>query len=181
DAPASTQEELDKQLIPLYWLRMPHTLPATAGMHRWVWDLHYATPTATHYEYPISAVPHETPRTPQGALALPGTYMVRLKANGKVLTTSLTLKMDPRVSASSAELESLFKAESKLSGMVSSTAEADLVEDSVREQIEKLSNGASPDLKELLEKHDKELSALLSGREKLTGGEEEPGLDDVAG
>src|SRR6202043_2839565 len=104
DAPYATNEELAKQLIPMHWLRMPRTLPGGAGMHRWVWDLRYTTPTATRYEYPISAVPHDTPRTPQGTLALPGTYTLRLTANGKSLTASLTIKMDPRVKASSAEL-----------------------------------------------------------------------------
>ncbi len=103
DTPEPTREEMEKQLIPLYWLRIPKTLPGTAGMHRWVWDLHYATPTAPRYEYPISAVPHDTPRTPQGVLALPGTYTVRLTVGGKALTAPLTIKMDPRVTASSAD------------------------------------------------------------------------------
>ena len=84
-------------------------------MHRWVWDLRYATPTATHYEYPIAAVPQDTPRTPQGPLALPGPYQVRLAANGKTMTVPLTVKMDPRVTATRADLESLFKLEHKLS------------------------------------------------------------------
>ena len=180
DAPESTQEELNKQLIPLYWLRMPRTLPATAGMHRWVWDLRYTTPTATSYEYPISAVPHDTPRTPQGALALPGIYTVRLTANGKALTAPLTIKMDPRVKASSAELDSLFQMESKLSAMVSSSAEAAMEAHSAREQIEKLSQSASTDLKETLERKDKDLSALLDGKEE-SAKETEPGLDDISG
>src|SRR5579862_953202 len=72
DKAEPTREEMEKQLIPLHWLRMPETLPATAGMHRWIWDLRCAVPTATRYEYPISAVPHDTPRTPQGPMALPG-------------------------------------------------------------------------------------------------------------
>src|SRR3954467_11264849 len=94
DKPEATREEMEKQLIPMYWLRMPRVLPATGGMHRWVWDLRYTTPTATRYEYPISAVPHNTPRTPQGPLALPGTYTVRLTAGGKTMTAPLTVKMD---------------------------------------------------------------------------------------
>ena len=181
DAPESTREELEKQLIPLYWLRMPATLPATAGMHRWIWDLRLATPTATHYEYPISAVPHETPRTPQGALALPGTYMVQLTSNGKTLTAPLNIKMDPRVETSQAELAELFETESKLSEMLSSSAIATLEAHSVKEQFEKLSKGASRDLKETLERRDKELSMLLTGKENAAGREEQPGLDDLSG
>jgi hypothetical protein len=181
DKPEQTREEMEKQLIPMYWLRMPSVLPATAGMHRWVWDLRYATPTATRYEYPISAVPRATPRTPQGPLALPGTYTVRLKANGKTLTAPLTVKMDPRVTASRAELENLFRVESQLAGLVNDSARAALEAHSAREQIEKLTKNASADTKESLESQGKALDALLKGKEKSSGGEAEPGLDDVAG
>jgi hypothetical protein len=180
DTPEPTREEMEKQLIPLYWLRMPKTLPGTAGMHRWVWDLHYATPTAPRYEYPISAVPHDTPRTPQGVLAVPGTYTVRLTVSGKALTAPLTIKMDPRVTASSAELASLFKLQSSLSAAVTSSGKADLEAHSAQEQIEKLLKNAATELKDPLEKQGKEISSLLEGHEKSTNSEEEPGLDEVA-
>jgi photosystem II stability/assembly factor-like uncharacterized protein len=180
DPPEQTREEMEKQLIPMHWLRLPKTLPATSGMHRWVWDLRYTTPTATRYEYPISAVPRATPRTPQGALALPGTYTVRLTAGGKTLTAPLTVKMDPRVAASASDLEALFKLESGLSDAVSRSAKADLEAHSAREQIEKLSKNATAEMKNALETQDKELSALVSGAEKSGGKEGEPGLDEVA-
>ena len=179
DKPEVTQQEMEKQLIPMYWLRKPQGLPATAGMHRWVWDLRYATPTATRYEYPISAVPHATPRTPQGPLALPGAYTVRLTAGGKTLTAPVTVKMDPRVGATGADLESLFRLESQLSEVVTSSAKADLEAHSAREQIEKLAKAASSDTKESLEAEGKALDGLLDGADKAAG-EKEPGLDDVA-
>jgi photosystem II stability/assembly factor-like uncharacterized protein len=181
DAPESTLEQLSKQLIPLYWLRMPKTLPATAGLHRWVWDMHYTTPTATNYSYPISAVPHDTPRTPQGPLALPGTYTVRLTAGGKVLTAPLTLKMDPRVHATAAELQNLFAAQMKLAAMVTKSASASLEVHSAREQLDALEKTAPPALKDAIETVDKELGSVLSGRAAPGGGEAAPGLDDVAG
>ena len=181
DAPESTTEELSKQLIPLYWLRMPKTLPGTPGLHRWVWDLRYTTPTATNYSYPISAVPHDTPRTPQGPLALPGTYTVRLTAAGKTLTAPLTIKIDPRVHASPADLQSLFAAQIKLAAMVTKSASASLEVHSAQEQLATLSKSAPPEIKDAIESLDKELAALLSGKARATGGEAEPGLDDVAG
>ncbi|MDE3186657.1 MAG: glycoside hydrolase [Acidobacteriota bacterium] len=181
DAPESTPEELARQLIPVYWLRMPKTLPAGPGMHRWVWDLRYAAPTATQYEYPISAVPHDTPRTPQGPLALPGTYHVRLTANGKTLTAALTVTKDPRGQASATDLESLFNLEYKLYGIVSISAEAALQAHSIREQIERLSKSASPEVKQALEKRDAEFAALLRGKAASSNAEEDPGLDEVAG
>jgi hypothetical protein len=181
DKPEQTQEEMAKQLIPLHWLRMPKTLPATSGMHRWIWDLHYTTPTATRYEYPISAVPHNTPRVPQGPLALPGTYTVRLTVNGKSQTAPLTVKMDPRVTATQSDLANLFKIESGLADTVSSSAKAALEAHSMHEQIEKLAKSAQAEMKESLEKQDKELGAVMDGKEKTANSAGEPGLDDVSG
>jgi len=68
DAVKPDREEMEKDLIPMYWPLVHGPLPAGVGMHRWVWDLRATTPMATRYEYPISAVPHRTPRTPQGPL-----------------------------------------------------------------------------------------------------------------
>ena len=180
DSPSPGMEELERQLIPLYWIRMPRTLPGDAGMHRWVWDLRYTTPVATRYEYPISAVPHDTPRTPQGPLALPGNYVARLSVDGNVLTAPLTIKMDPRVTASNGDLDELFKLENELAGLLTRSSEAALQAHSIRDQIERLSKSGSPELKHSLENADEEFTALLSGKEKSASGEEEPGLDDVA-
>ncbi|HWZ50508.1 MAG TPA: hypothetical protein VNW54_03505 [Granulicella sp.] len=166
DAPYASEAELAQQLIPLYWLRLPQTLPGGPGMHRWVWDLRSTTPTSTHYEYPISAVPHATPRTPQGPLALPGTYQVRLTANGKVLTAPLAIKMDPRVKATDAELRSLFALESKLAGMLSTSSIASLEAHSASEQLAELAKTAPLSEKASIEQLDKQLQTLLSGERK---------------
>ena len=66
-------------------------------MHRWVWDLRYAAPVTTTRGYPISAVPMATPRGPEGPLALPGNYLVRLTVDGRRFEAPLTVKADPRV------------------------------------------------------------------------------------
>ena len=181
DKPEETMEELEKQLIPLYWLRMPQTLAATPGMHRWVWDLRYTTPTATNSAYPISAVPHDTPREPQGPLAQPGTYTVRLTAGGKTMTAPLTVKMDPRVHATAAELQSLFAAQMKLADLMTKSATASLEAHSAEEQLDALAKSAQGAVKDAVDAAGKELAEVLSGHDKHTGGEAEPGLDDVAG
>jgi hypothetical protein len=83
--------------IPDYWIRPPQVLSAEAGLHRFVWDLHHPAPAAAAFSYPISAIPGNTPREPRGPWALPGTYTVRLTVDGRTLTETLRLKMDPRV------------------------------------------------------------------------------------
>src|SRR4029077_15143427 len=57
DAVGFTPKEREKELIPQYWIRNPKALAATAGMHRFVWDLHGTTPRSVRRSFPISAVP----------------------------------------------------------------------------------------------------------------------------
>jgi len=160
DKPEISDADLQRQLIPLYWPRASSRLSTDAGMHRWVWDLHYATPTTTRHEYPISAIPHDTPRYPLGPNALPGNYTVRLTVDGKSSTASLTLKMDPRVKTASAGLQKKFQAEARLAGLMSETSEAVLQAGSIRTQLEKLKL-ESADAKSAVEGFQKKLTILL--------------------
>jgi photosystem II stability/assembly factor-like uncharacterized protein len=134
DPVTPTLNELRTELIPAYWPLQHGPLSKTTGMHRWVWDLRATAPTATHYDYPIAAVPHRTPLTPQGPLVLPGTYTVKLTVDGKSETATLTVKMDPRVHMSQAELESLHAAQTTMAASLDAVAKADLEAHSVMEQ-----------------------------------------------
>ncbi len=148
DKPDITEEELQKQLIPLYWVRKPRQLSTDAGMHRWVWDLHYPAPAATRHDYPIAAIPHDTPRLPLGPTALPGNYTVRLTVDGKTSSAPLTMKMDPRVKTSTAGLEKKFQAETQSGVRHDRSTQALLQGGSIRAQLEKLSaQPNSPDRK----------------------------------
>ncbi len=138
DKPEATQQELQKQLIPLYWLKPQQQISTASGMHRWIWDLRYTAPVSRGHDYPIAAIPHDTPRYPLGPNALPGMYTVRLTVDGKSLTESLTVKMDPRVKTSAAGLEKKFQIETKLAALVSESSKSVMQASSVREQIEKL-------------------------------------------
>ena len=94
--------------VPPYWVRPPQILSASAGMHRFVWDMHYARPAVLSFEYPISAIVENTWVEPTGVWALPGTYTVRLTVDGKSYEQPLTVKMDPRVKTSLAGLTQQF-------------------------------------------------------------------------
>ncbi len=161
DKPEATEEELKKQLIPLYWLRAIHSLSTDAGMHRWVWDLHYPAPDSTRHEYPISAIPGDTPRYPLGPNALPGSYTARLTANGKSYTAPFTVKMDPRVKISATGLEKKFRLEMSLAKLFSETSEAVLQAGSMREPLQKLSEQATGATRESVVAFQNKLAAVL--------------------
>jgi hypothetical protein len=163
DKPDLTQEQLENQLIPLYWLRPQKILSASTGMHRWVWDLHYSTPDSTRHEYPIAAVPYDTPRLPLGPSAMPGEYTVKLTANGRSSTAPLTIKMDPRVKASVTDLDQLFQAQSRLASMMTKSTHAINEAHSLHQQLEKLSAQANDPLLSSFKELDKKGSAVLSG------------------
>jgi hypothetical protein len=87
------------------WLAAPRTLPATAGMHRFVWDLRERRPASPEYRYGIAAIRTEgTPIHPAGPLVLPGTYTVTLSASGTTLSRPLTVRLDPRVHVADRDL-----------------------------------------------------------------------------
>jgi photosystem II stability/assembly factor-like uncharacterized protein len=90
--------------IPPYWIRPQQILSAQAGPHRMVWDLHYQ-PLNVPAEYPISAVYANTAPTATSPWVMPGAYTVKLTANGKTYTQSLTVKMDPRVKTAIPDLQ----------------------------------------------------------------------------
>lgn len=90
--------------VPRYWMRAPRALPVRAGMNRFVWDLHAATPANAPREFPISASPGNTPVEPRGPWTPPGRYRVRLHVAGRTCTAPLVVTMDPRVRVTAAEL-----------------------------------------------------------------------------
>ncbi|MEP6570346.1 MAG: glycoside hydrolase [Acidobacteriota bacterium] len=95
--------------IPPYWIRPPQILEGSAGMHRFFWDLHYAPLPGLQALYPIAAVYRNTAPDSTAPWALPGTYTVVLTVGGKSYEQPLTLRMDPRVNTSNADLAKQFK------------------------------------------------------------------------
>jgi photosystem II stability/assembly factor-like uncharacterized protein len=175
ETPEVSQAELEKQLIPLYWIRMSKIVSADAGMHRWVWDLHYPSPTSLQQQYPISAVPHDTPRTPQGPLAPPGEYTARLSANGHSFTAPLTIKIDPRVNTSQVALEQQFSLEMRLAAALTGSTEAIVQARSAVDQLHKLEK-QSGKLGESIKGLDQKVGTILRGKTPPVPGASEPTL-----
>ena len=118
DLPDVTEQQINALNVPAYWIRRPRILPATSGVHRWIWNLHYTDPSVLTHEYPISAIYMDTPRLPLGPAALPGAYTVRLTVNGKSYTQPLTVKMDPRVHVSASDLQQEFMLSMRVTAMI---------------------------------------------------------------
>ena len=121
----------DEGNVPRWWIRPARAPSGEAGLHRFVWDLHWPPPKTAETSYPIAAVPRDTPREPRGPWALPGRYTVRLSAAGRTLERPLLIKMDPRVKTSAEALREQFELSERLAGALQTSAE-------MLEQVRKL-------------------------------------------
>ena len=83
-----------------------------------MWDLHYPRPAVLRFSYPISAIVRNTPVRPAGPWVLPGRYTVRLTVDGDSYTQPLTVKMDPRVRTSAAEIRRQHEISLRLYGLL---------------------------------------------------------------
>ncbi|MGH8127449.1 MAG: WD40/YVTN/BNR-like repeat-containing protein [Gammaproteobacteria bacterium] len=111
----------DKLNFPTYWLRPPRVLSAQAGMHRFVWNLHYPSPHTLHPHAPMGVILHNTPMGLAGPPALPGSYTVKLTAGGHTYSQPLTVRMDPRNKAPMAGLTQQFDLGMQLSQDINRT------------------------------------------------------------
>ncbi len=89
---------------PNFWVEVPAPLPTSAGMHRVHWNQRHDPPLALTHSFEINANPRRSPAMPQGPLALPGVYTLRLSANGATSSARVTLRNDPRSTASTIAL-----------------------------------------------------------------------------
>ena len=124
--------------VPTYWVRPARVLSAAAGMHRFIWDLHYSEPDVLERDYPISAIYHDTPRYPQGASVLPGKYKVVLTVGGKSFTQMLDVRMDPRVKTSPEDLRRQLELDQKIADALHRDYEALQQVRSLRSQLKSL-------------------------------------------
>lgn len=161
DKPEPIEKTASEHPIPMYWIRPTKVLSGGAGMHRFVWDLHYAPPESLEHEFPISAIYHDTPQYPLGAWALPGNYTVKLTVEGKAYSQPLNVKMDSRITASLADLRKQFEMQSgSVDGMNKSfdtLAQIRSVRAQLKERAEKAGKGALADAIAAVDKQAEEL------------------------
>jgi hypothetical protein len=121
------------------------------------------------HEYPIAAIPGDTPRLPLGPTALPGIYTARLTTDGKSYTAPIAVKMDPRVKTSAAGLEKKFEIEMRLAALLSRSSQALLQAGSIREPLQKLSQQATGPVHDSVQAFQNKLATLLESPGGATG------------
>src|SRR5262249_35597652 len=89
--------------VPPYWYRQLAPLSAEAGMHRVTWDMHYqpldqltGPGRLGGPNLPIAAIGRNTVPNPTTPWVNPGTFTVKLTANGRTYTETMRVKLDPR-------------------------------------------------------------------------------------
>src|SRR6185312_10685105 len=108
---ADSEKPLDpkKLQVPDWWPRPPMNLSTQAGMHRFVWDMHWQPmPGALQILDANQAVRHETPVMASSPWVMPGNYTVKLTVGGKTYTQPLVVKMDPGVNTLTDDLQQQF-------------------------------------------------------------------------
>jgi photosystem II stability/assembly factor-like uncharacterized protein len=166
--------------VPEYWFEHPQDVDGAPGLHRFIWDLRYDSPTilpASYYgpilqytEYTLAdhAIPYETPRQqPQGPLVVPGKYTVEFTANGHTHSEPLTVTLDPRVHVTQQDLEAqLALAHHLLSGIALSYSEyqkANALQTAIEDRKKSLTAAPLP------EDFEKQVQTLLNGDKDVPG------------
>ncbi|MGH9566310.1 MAG: glycoside hydrolase, partial [Candidatus Angelobacter sp.] len=157
--------------IPTYWVRPSRALPATEGMHRWLWDMHYPNVPGVETEYPISAVPHNTVPQPTGPWAMTGRYSVVLTVDGKNYSQPLLVTMDPRVETPMIGLQQQFKLSHQIYQQMLTLGPAAAQASELRKQIQERLSKVPPQSTAAgaLSKFNDQLTALLGSQTRRPG------------
>jgi photosystem II stability/assembly factor-like uncharacterized protein len=139
--------------IPSYWIRPPQSVSTNAGMHRFLWDMHYTPVPNVEPEFPMTATYRNTPPAATSPWVIPGDYTVALTIDGKTFTQPLTVAMDPRVKASAADLQEQFDLSWQLYQLRLKLAPIGETFDDIADQLTKLKARAAerPDVSQKLE------------------------------
>src|SRR5947208_1610385 len=139
--------------IPSYWIRLPQSLSTKAGMHRFLWDMHYTPVPNVEPEFPMTATYRNTAPEATSPWAPPGNYTVTLTVDGKTFSQRLAVAMDPRVKTSAAALQEQFDLSWQLYQLRLKVAPIGKKFDDIAEQLTKLKAKAAerPDITQKLE------------------------------
>jgi photosystem II stability/assembly factor-like uncharacterized protein len=151
DAPVTPNP--NRLRIPGYWIRPPQSISTKAGLHRFLWDMHYTPVPNVEPKFPISATYRNTAPAATSPWVAPGDYTVILMVDGKTFSQPLTVAMDPRVKTSGTDLQEQFDVSWQLYQLRLKLAPIGEKFDDIAEQLTKLKTRAAerPDITQKLE------------------------------
>ncbi len=146
------------------------------GLNRVAWNLRLGGPEVRRLPTPEQIAFGGAPRGPQ---ILPGTYTVKMTAGGKVYEQTVEVKLDPGITASTAELQETLDMQIKLRDMQTVMNSSLRFLDNIKEQLKQaqttmknLSKEPDKDMMKALEDYLKEVDTLqdkLAARDEGLG------------
>jgi photosystem II stability/assembly factor-like uncharacterized protein len=124
------------------WIVEPQRFAAKAGMNRFLWDLHYGAADAG--ESGGGGGGFGGPA--RGPAVLPGAYQVRLTAAGHSYTQPLTVKLDPRSTATPLDLSKQFELSMNCSKATAQVAAASREAQTLRRLLADRKSSATGDI-----------------------------------
>ncbi|MGB6631096.1 MAG: hypothetical protein WBE52_07650 [Terriglobales bacterium] len=161
------------------WFPKPEVLEKTAGMHRFVWNLTWASSGGPEADEDSEY------HNPSGPKAVPGIYQVRLTVDGKTQNQSLKVIMDPRASATPEELTQQLQLGQQIFGETIEARRALAEIGSVQKQltdiqlkvIQQKLGAQNGQLKSALTEAQSSIDMILTNKEHLV--DDGPGLQDA--
>lgn len=180
--------------LPLYWYRTPQVVSTKAGMHRFIWDVHYQplAPVAGAAAgggrggrggggnagggapvvgaLAMQAVPYDTVPAANTPWVSPGDYIVKLTVNGKTYSQPMTVKQDPRVKTPSLVMQQVYTLTNAVYYDAMAAGDAARAAQNLRDQIAKITT-ATGDTQKALAAFDKQISdaGLAAAAGSLSG------------
>jgi hypothetical protein len=173
--------------VPSYWFAPAAELTKNRGLNRFAWNLRYPSPKILPFgyfgsllpyvEYTLAehAIPGQTPRDqPEGPLVLPGEYTIELSAGGRRDRQTLTVRPDPRVRASTADLAAQLELATRLIDALAVTYDGysglkDL-RSTIAERVKAIADARqAKDAKNAVDALEKKIEAIQTGTAALPG------------
>jgi photosystem II stability/assembly factor-like uncharacterized protein len=108
--------------VPTYWYRQPQKLTIAAGLHRFIWDVHYQPlpempggaggggGRGGGGALPITAIPGNSAPAPSTPWVSPGKYTLRISSGGKMHEAPIVVRQDPRVKTTALAMQEVYAA-----------------------------------------------------------------------
>ena len=159
------------------WFPKPQQLDVAAGMHRFIWDLAWGSSGAASGDADSG---DDDARAPHGPRVTPGVYQAKLTVDGQSFTQPLEIGMDPRSSATPAELQQQQELGLRIYADTLRSRKAMAEIQAVRKALQSLGQVAAstPQMKRSADKVSQSIAHILSG-EKRPDSAEQMGLREA--